>query len=150
MKIAIGTDHGGFAMKGRLLTALKTLGHRVTDCGTSSLQPCDYPVIGAKVARLVSAGAVERGILLCKSGGGMGIVANRFPRVRAVVCSTVRLARHARQHNDANVLVLGAEQVTVEKALAILKRWLAAPFEGGRHARRIRQIEKIEEKIPRC
>jgi ribose 5-phosphate isomerase B len=130
-------------MKGRLLTALKALGHRVTDCGTNSPKPCDYPVIGARVARLVSAGAAQRGILLCKSGGGMGIVANRFPRVRAVVCATIALARHAREHNDSNVLVLGAEQVSAKKAEKILRAWLAAPFEGGRHARRIRQIEKI-------
>ncbi len=145
MKIAIGTDHGGFSLKSLLIRRLKALGHRVSDMGTLSPDPCDYPVIGAKVAEAVARGRAQRGILLCKSGGGMAIVANKFPKVRAVVCETVSSARHAREHNNANVLVLGAEGLNSREAVSILNAWLAAPFAGGRHARRVRQITQIEK-----
>jgi len=145
VKIAIGTDHGGFSLKSLLIRRLKALGHRVSDMGTLSPDPCDYPVIGAKVAEAVARGRAQRGILLCKSGGGMAIVANKFPKVRAVVCETVSSARHAREHNNANVLVLGAEGLNSREAVSILNAWLAAPFAGGRHARRVRQITQIEK-----
>lgn len=145
MTVAIGSDHGGFELKPLLIRRLKALGHRVADMGTMCPDPCDYPVIGAKVAEAVARGRAQRGILLCKSGGGMAIVANKFPKVRAVVCETVSSARHAREHNNANVLVLGAEGLNSRAAVSILNAWLAAPFAGGRHARRVRQITQIEK-----
>ena len=147
MKIAIGTDHGGFELKALLIRRLKSARHQVKDLGTFSPEPCDYPVIGARVARVVSSGRVKRGVLLCKSGGGMAIVANKFPGVRAVVCQTAESARHARKHNDANILVLGAEGLSGRQASEILSAWLKTPFAGGRHARRVRQILKIEREI---
>ena len=149
MRVAVGTDHGGFHLKTSLVRSLQEAGHEVLDLGAFSPSPCDYPAIGAKVAQAVSRRAADRGILLCKSGGGMAIVANKFPGVRAVVAQTVPLAKHAREHNDANILVLGAEHATATKAQAILKAWLATPFAGGRHARRVRQIRRIEERLLR-
>lgn len=149
MKIAIGTDHGGYHLKKQLIQHLKSGGHQVTDAGTFSPSRCDYPVIGAKVAGAVSRGRARRGVLLCKSGAGMAIVANKFPGVRAVVAETIDSAKHAREHNDANILVLGAEQVSAPRARAILAAWLSTSFGGGRHARRVRQIEKIEASLRR-
>ena len=146
-KIIIGGDHGGYRLKKILDEMLEKEEYRLRDVGTFSEEPCDYPLIGARVARAVSAGIFPRGILLCKSGAGMAIVANKFPHVRAAVCQTVELARRSRQHNDANVLVLGAEQMNQKKAVAVVKAWLETPFEAGRHARRLRQIERIERKI---
>lgn len=147
MKIALGTDHGGFRYKPALIRHLRLLGHRVQDMGTFSPDPCDYPVIGAAVAGAVSRGGAARGVLLCKSGTGMVIVANKFSRVRAAVAQSPAQARHAREHNDANVLVLGASGISRRQALAILSAWLKAPFAGGRHARRVRQILQIEKHI---
>ena len=147
MRIAMGTDHGGFHLKDRLIRRLKAAGHQVRDLGAFSQEPCDYPRIGAEVARAVSRRQVQRGVLLCKSGAGMAMVANRFPRVRAAVCHSPASARHARQHNDANLLVLGAEGMNPSRAQAILTAWLKTRFSGGRHARRLRQIRRIEEEI---
>jgi ribose 5-phosphate isomerase B len=147
MKIAIGTDHGGFGLKPLLVRRLKAARHRVLDMGTFSSEPCDYPLVGASVAAAVSKGRAKRGVLLCKSGGGMGIVANKFPGVRAVVCETLYSARHAREHNDCNVLVLSAEGLEARQAARILEAWLNTRFAGGRHARRVRQISQIERKI---
>ena len=147
MKIAIGSDHGGFELKPLLVKRLTAARHQVTDFGAFSAESCDYPVIGAQVASAVSKGRAKMGVLLCKSGGGMGIVANRFPGVRAVVCETPSSARHAREHNDCNVLVLGAEGLTRAQAARILEVWLTTPFAGGRHARRVRQITQIERKL---
>ncbi|MCM8811449.1 MAG: ribose 5-phosphate isomerase B [Candidatus Omnitrophica bacterium] len=143
-KVSIGADHGGFGLKSVLIRRLKKEGYYGVDRGTFSRQPCDYPVFAARVAKDVSSGMVGQGILLCKSGGGMAIAANKFPGVRAVVCQTAASARHAREHNDANILVLGASGLSSERAVAILREWLKTPFAGGRHARRIRQISRIE------
>ncbi len=147
LQIAVGTDHGGFELKPILIRGLKAAGHRVLDLGTYSPEPCDYPLIGSRVARAVSQARADRGVLLCKSGNGMAIVANKFPRVRAAVCQTVPLAKHSREHNDTNVLVLGADRTTSKKATAILEAWLATPFAGGRHARRVRQIAALERRL---
>jgi ribose 5-phosphate isomerase B len=147
MRIAIGTDHGGFGLKPLLVRRLKAARHRVLDMGTFSDEPCDYPLIGAGVAAAVSKGRAKMGVLPCKSGGGMGIVANKFPGVRAVVCETPASARHAREDNDCNVLVLGAEGFEARQAARILEAWLTTRFAGGRHARRVRQISHIERKI---
>ena len=149
MKIAVGTDHGGFHLKDRLIRLLKARSHQVRDFGTFSPDSCDYPLIAAQVAESVSQKRAQRGVLLCKSGGGMAIVANRFPAVRAVVCQSPSSARYAREHNDSNVLVLGAEGMGPAQAQAIVSVWLKTPFAGGRHARRIRQIRKIERKLIR-
>ncbi len=149
LRIAVGADHGGFELKRTLARQMKAAGHQVVDFGTFSAKPCDYPLVGAKVARAVSRGNADRGVLLCKSGGGMAIVANKFPRVRAVVAQTIRLARHSREHNDANILVLGASRLNARRAQAILTRWLAVSFAGGRHARRVRQIQAIERQLNR-
>ncbi|PIQ82435.1 MAG: ribose-5-phosphate isomerase [Candidatus Omnitrophica bacterium CG11_big_fil_rev_8_21_14_0_20_64_10] len=146
-RIAVGADHGGYLLKRRLLPVLRQAGWQPRDLGCRSSAPCDYPLYAERVARAVALGRAQRGLLLCKSGGGMGIAANRFPGVRAVVASSAKLARHAREHNDANVLVLGAEGLDFRRARAILTAWLNADFAGGRHARRLRLIEKIERKL---
>ena len=147
MTLAVGADHGGFELKSALVRRMKAAGHRVKDLGTFSSDPCDYPLIGAAVAGAVSKGRARRGVLLCKSGGGMAIVANKFPGVRAVVCQDVSSARHAREHNDCNILVLGAEGMDPRRALGILSVWLHTRFAGGRHARRVRQITQIEREL---
>ncbi len=147
MRIAIGTDHGGFGLKPLLVRRLKAARHRVLDLGTFSSEPCDYPLIGAAVAEAVSRRRARLGVLLCKSGGGMGIVANKFFGIRAVVCETPASARHAREHNDCNILVLGAEGLEARQAARILEAWLTTRFAGGRHARRVRQILQIEKEI---
>jgi len=147
MKIAIGSDHGGFELKSLLARRLRSARHSVMDLGTFSPEPCDYPLIGAAVARAVSRRQARRGVLLCRSGGGMAIVANKFPGVRAVVCETPASARHAREHNDCNLLVLGADGLNRRQAAQVLSAWLNTPFAGGRHARRVRQISKIEREI---
>lgn len=147
MRIALGTDHGGFSLKSLLIRRLRAKGHRVEDVGTDSPDPCDYPGIGAQVGKAVAGGRAQRGVLLCRSGAGMAIVANKFPGVRAAVCPSVSSARHAREHNNANVLVLGADGLKPQEAVRILEAWLVTPFGGGRHARRVRQIGRIESKI---
>jgi RpiB/LacA/LacB family sugar-phosphate isomerase len=148
MKIIIGADHGGFEIKGKLTEQLKKQGHEVKDIGTFTAESCDYPEIGAKVAEGVSRKKFDRGILLCKSGIGLSIIANKFPRVRAALCHNAEQAKLSREHNDANVLVLGAEQVTEKEIFEIIKTWLATSFEsGGRHERRVKQIDGIERKV---
>lgn len=149
-RVAIGADHGGFELKGRLIPLLRSLGCEVADLGTHSPEPCDYPAIGAKVARAVAAGAFDRGVLLCKSGIGIAIVANKVPGIRAGVCHDVFDARSSRAHNNANVLVLGAETLTAPHARRIVTAWMATPFEaGGRHERRVRQITALERALAR-
>ena len=147
MKIAVGSDHGGFELKSVLVRRLKSARHSVIDRGTFSPEPCDYPLIGARVAEAVSRRQARRGLLLCRSGGGMAVVANKFPGVRAVVCQTPAAARHAREHNDCNVLVLGADGLNRRQAVQVLSAWLETPFAGGRHARRVRQITQIEREL---
>ena len=149
-RIAIGADHGGFALKASLLARLRAQGLEVADLGTHSLQPCDYPGIGYKVAAAVAQGRFDRGILLCKSGIGIAIAANKVPGIRAGVCRDRFDAERSRAHNDANVLVLGAETLSPATAARIMATWLATPFEsGGRHERRVRQIAAMERKILR-
>lgn len=147
MTIAIGADHGGYNLKARLLRGLQRAGHAVRDVGTNTPEPCDYPRYAAKVAGAVSAGRATRGVLICKSGAGMAIAANKFPGVRAVVALSIAAARHSRHHNDANVLVLGAVGLPPARAERILDAWLAAEFEGGRHAKRVQQIQQLERTL---
>ena len=144
-RVAVGADHGGFALKAKLIRLLQARGLEVADLGTHSPEPCDYPQIGYKVAAALAQGAFERGILLCKSGIGIAIVANKVPGIRAAVCGDVFDAQRSRGHNDANILVMGAEKLSEAQATRILEAWLSTPFEtGGRHERRVRQIAAIE------
>jgi ribose 5-phosphate isomerase B len=141
VRIAIGSDHAGFRYKERLKEFLSRGGHEVTDFGTDSEEPVDYPVFIRPVAQAVAAERFDRGIVLGGSGNGEAIVANRVPGVRCTLCWNVESARLARQHNDANVLSLGERLIPVEDLFPIVRTWLYTPFEGGRHARRIALIE---------
>ena len=147
MKIVIGADHGGYKLKNKLVKFLETQAHLVADLGTHSSKRCDYPAIGRKVAVSVSGGSFTRGILICKTGIGFSIVANKFPGVRAALCLTKHQARLSRQHNNANILALAANYLSFKKASEIVEVWLKTEFSGGRHARRVRQITSIEKKI---
>ncbi|MDD4909753.1 MAG: ribose 5-phosphate isomerase B [Candidatus Omnitrophica bacterium] len=149
MKIVIGADHGGFKLKEELLRFLKKKGIEVSDFGTYSEESCDYPEISYRVARAVSKKQYNRGILICKSGIGNSIVANKVRGVRAALAYNLKAAEFSRRHNDANVLVLGASFVTGDTAKKIVDAWLNTEFEGGRHSRRVRQISAIEKKIDR-
>ena len=140
MRIALGADHRGFALKEELKVWLGARGHSVTDCGPASADRVDYPDYAFRVAAAVARHRAERGILICSTGIGMSIAANRFPRVRAALCSSERLARLSREHNDANVLCLGADFVSGAEARRIVGVWLKAEFAGGRHARRVRKL----------
>ena len=141
MRIAIGADHAGFRYKERLRHELAALGHEVTDFGTGSEDPVDYPLVIRPVAEAVAAGRLERGIVLGGSGNGEAIVANRVRGVRCAVCWNVEAARLASQHNAANVLSLGQRLIPEDQLLPIVTTWLTTPFEGGRHARRIALID---------
>ncbi|MBI5873116.1 MAG: ribose 5-phosphate isomerase B [Candidatus Omnitrophica bacterium] len=144
-KIAIGCDHGGFVLKTKLLPFLKKLGISVQDFGAFSQESMDYPDTAYKVAEAVSRNKAARGILICKSGIGNCIVANKVKNVRAALCYNIKAAVLSRKHNDANVLVLGSLFVSQQLAKKIIKVWLATPFDGGRHLRRIKKIERIEK-----
>jgi ribose 5-phosphate isomerase B len=141
MKIAIGSDHAGFEYKEKIKTLLIHLEHDVTDFGTHNAQPVDYPVFIRAVAEAVARGECERGIVLGGSGNGEAIAANKVRGIRCALCWNAQSAILSRQHNNANVLSLGQRLVPEETALEIVKLWLATPFEGGRHDRRIQQIE---------
>ncbi len=146
MKIAIGSDHAGLALKGELVSLLKDMGADVTDMGTDTPESVDYPDFGDKVSSAVSKGEVDRGVLICGTGIGMSIVANKHRNVRAALCSEPFSARMSRLHNDANILVLGGRVVGSELAKDIARVWMETPFEGGRHLRRLQKISSIEEK----
>ena len=145
MKIALGCDHAGFGLKEEILSLLQTLNVEVVDCGTNSTTSVDYPDFGEKVSVLVSSGKIERGILICGTGLGMSMVANKFPNVRASLCNDLFTAKMSRLHNDANVLVLGGRVIGKDLAYEIVKTWVSTPFEGDRHLKRLNKIKKIEE-----
>ncbi len=142
MKIGIGSDHAGFEYKEKIRGLLGELGHQVTDLGTYSPEPVDYPLFIRPVALGVARGDFERGIVLGGSGNGEAIVANRVPGIRCAVCWNAESARLGRQHNDANVLSLGQRMMPLETALEIVRIWLDTPFDGGRHQRRIQLIDE--------
>jgi ribose 5-phosphate isomerase B len=144
-KIMIGCDHGGFLLKEQAKKFLKKNGWTVSDAGTFSEESMDYPDTAYKVALSVAKGKAWRGILICKSGIGNSIVANKLKNVRAALCYNIKAARLSRRHNDANILVLGSLFVNEERAKKIIEVWLETPFEGGRHLRRIQKIERIEK-----
>ncbi|MBD3316347.1 MAG: ribose 5-phosphate isomerase B [Chitinivibrionales bacterium] len=143
--IAIGSDHAGFELKEFIKETLTQKGIPYKDMGTDSAGSVDYPLYAGRVARAVSAGTHHRGIAICGAGIGASITANRFRRVRAALCVTVEMARLARGHNDANILVMGGRITPKETASEILEAWLSTPFEGGRHKHRIEMIESVNE-----
>ncbi|MBI5968952.1 MAG: ribose 5-phosphate isomerase B [Deltaproteobacteria bacterium] len=147
MKILLGSDHAGFELKENLRKYLKERNVEVEDLGVESETPGDYPDIGSAVAEKISRGEYERGILICGSGIGMSIVANRFSGVRAALCHDLYTARMSREHNDANVLVLGGRLIAKGLAREILKVWLESEFQGGNHQRRLGKIKSIERRI---
>jgi len=142
--IAIGSDHAGYRLKEHLKEILKDDGHTVDDVGTHSEEPVDYPPICAAVARAVAEGKAERGIVLGGSGQGEQMTANKVRGIRAALCNDLYTARKSREHNDANVLAMGARVVGEGLADEILRLWLSTGFEGGRHERRVKQIADIE------
>ncbi|MCX7816326.1 MAG: ribose 5-phosphate isomerase B [Syntrophales bacterium] len=143
--IIIGADHRGYRLKEAVRTILEELNLNVADVGTNSEEPSDYPDYAAAVARSVSQGEFKRGILVCGSGAGMVITANKFRGIRATLCLNKKMAYLSRRHNDANILVLSGMWTTPKKASEIVRIWLETPFEGGRHARRIEKITLIEK-----
>jgi ribose 5-phosphate isomerase B len=145
LKVALGADHGGFQLKKEVEDLLSGVGYKTIDYGTKSAEPCDYPIYAYRVAKAVSEGRADLGILICKSGNGMAMVANKLPDVRAAICFDRNVAILSRQHNNANVLVLGSEHLLDEPDL-IVRSWLEAGFEGGRHKRRVKQILRLEQK----
>jgi len=142
IKIAIGSDHRGFILKQEIIPYLKKKGMLVTDVGAYSRQSCDYPEFAVKVGRLVSKRKARFGILVCSSGLGMAIAANKIQGIRAANCFNIISARFAREHNDANILVLGAKFVDKNLAKRIVNIWLKTKFLGGRHKRRIKLISQ--------
>lgn len=141
MKIAIGSDHAGFAYKEKIKLLLTELGHEVRDFGTNSDAPVDYPQFIRPAAEAVARGECDRGIVLGGSGNGEAIVANKLHRIRCAVCWSLDTARWSREHNDANMLSIGQRTIPVERALEIVRVWLTTDFAGGRHAARVRMIE---------
>lgn len=144
MKISIGADHAGFEMKERVKRYLESRGHDVDDQGTHSAESTDYPIYAFRVAEAVRDGRAERGILLCDSGNGIAIAANKVEKIRATICINVTMAELARRHNDSNVLVLASGFTDPAVLEPILDTWIATGFDGGRHARRVGQITEYE------
>ena len=147
MKIAIGCDHAGVALKNKIVPVLEELDIEWEDYGTRDEESVDYPDYGEKVSEAISKGKIERGILICGTGIGMSIVANKFPGVRAALCSEDYSAKMSRLHNDANVLVLPGRIIDAKTAQDIVKAWFKTSFEGGRHQRRLDKIKAIESHL---
>ncbi len=145
--IAIGSDHGGVTLKDILVEHLRAQGVDVDDCGTRGLDAVDYPDYGRAVSERVARGLAERGVLICTSGIGMSIVANKFPGVRAALVADLDGARSSREHNDANILVLSGAKTEPGLAREIITTWLATPFAGGRHQQRVVKIAQVEQEL---
>ena len=148
MKIALGSDHAGYPLKERIKEFLLKKGHEVLDFGATSEESTHYPLFAREVSLAVQRGEADRGILVCGTGIGMAITANKFKGVRAALCLNEYMARMSRLHNDANVLCLGDRVLGEELALSIVEVWLSTPFEGGRHQKRIELIADIESTCP--
>lgn len=146
MIVSIGSDHRGIEQRSAIAAAVESAGHTVNDVGTHSQESCDYPDIAAEVARTVAAGTAERGILICGTGIGVAIAANKIPGVRAATCHDERTARLSRNHNNANVLCMPADTLEGEAMGEIIAIWLSEAFEGGRHERRVNKINALEQK----
>jgi ribose 5-phosphate isomerase B len=147
MRVALGSDHAGFPLKEHLKDFLRAQGHQVLDVGTDSTRPVDYPAFCAAAARAVTSGEADRAVVMGGSGQGEQIAANKVHGARAALCHDVYLARLSREHNDANVLAMGARIIAPPYAEEVLRVWLATSFEGGRHVARIEQIAEIEQGI---
>lgn len=147
MRIALGTDHRGFSLRTKLIELLKQLGHEVDDTGTFSPEAIDYPDVAALVADKVSKKQADRGILVCGTGLGMCIAANKFPSVRATPCHDDITAELSRRHNDSNVLCLSADLLGERLIDRMIEIWLSTPFEGGRHSRRVEKIADLENRV---
>ncbi|TRO82810.1 ribose 5-phosphate isomerase B [Trichloromonas acetexigens] len=145
--MVIASDHGGLELKDAIYKCLESRGLSVRDFGTDNGDSVDYPDFGEKVARAVSSGEAERGILICGTGIGMSIVANKFPGVRAALVNDPFTARMAKEHNNANVLVMGGRVITPEIACRLVEIWLDSEFEGDRHQRRLDKISRIEDEV---
>lgn len=147
MRIAVASDHRGFQLKSRLLLLISELGHEAVDMGPSTPESVDYPEFGSRVAQAISRKDVDRGVLICGTGMGMGIVANKFQGVRAVPCHDDLTAEMSRRHNDANVLCLSADLIGERLATRMVEIWLTTEFEGGRHQRRLDKIAEYERRM---
>ena len=145
MQLVIGSDHGGYQLKEKLKDLLDELGVEYKDFGVDSLESVDYPDYGRQVAQAVAEGSYQRGILICGTGIGMSITANKVKGIRAALCHDVYSARMTRKHNNSNVLTLGARVIGIDLAKEIVKAWLEEDFDGGRHQRRIDKISDLEE-----
>lgn len=145
MRIAIGSDHVGFELKPMISDYLEELGHEVKDFGSYSTERTDYPIYGKRVAEEVSSGSFDLGILICGTGVGISITANKVTGIRAVVCSEPYSAKLSREHNNTNILAFGSRVVGSELAKMIVKEWLEASFEGSRHQNRVKMISTIEK-----
>jgi ribose 5-phosphate isomerase B len=145
--IALGCDHGGVDLKDHLVRFLRSIGAEVCDFGTHGRESVDYPDFGKEVSRCVSEGKAERGVLVCTSGIGMSIIANKFPDVRAALVHDLDGARSSREHNDANILVMSGAKTEAALARQIIETWLTTPFGGGRHQRRIDKIRRTENDL---
>ena len=146
MKVSIGSDHRGLVQRRFIADTIEALGHQVDDQGSHTEEPSDYPDIAELVAKQVASGATDRGVLVCGTGIGMSIAANKIDGIRAALCCDVPQAKLSRQHNDANVLCLAGNDFDQPHAKAVLTAWLATDFEGGRHARRVEKMQQLETK----
>lgn len=146
MKLAIGSDHGGFELKDYIKEYLDKKGIEYIDYGTDSDESVDYPDFGHKIAEAIKNGECERGIVVCGTGIGISIAANKVPGIRCALCSDTYSARMSREHNNANILALGGRILGRDLALEIVETWIKAEFEGGRHERRVNKISEIEDK----
>lgn len=144
MKVAVGCDHGGFVLKDAVISTLEELGAQVVDMGTYSTESVDYPIYGKKVADAVANGECDLGVVMCGTGIGISIAANKVKEIRAAVVTDEFMAEMTRRHNNANIIALGGRVITPEKAKSLVKAWYTAEFEGGRHQKRIDMITQIE------
>ena len=145
MKIVIGNDHSGVALKAEITKLVEEMGHEVINVGTDSTESCDYPVYGEKAARAVAAGEADCGILICGTGVGISLAANKIKGIRCAVCSDTTTAHLVKGHNNANIIAFGARIVGAEKAKDIVRAYLGAEFMGGRHQKRVDMISRLEE-----
>ena len=143
MKIAIGSDHAAYELKEAIKEKMTAEGHEIIDCGCDSTESVDYPKYGHAVGRMVAAGDAERGIAVCGSGIGISIACNKVPGVRAALCTSVEMAEMCRRHNNANVVCMGARMIPQELAFDIIDTWMTTEFEGGKHERRINELDDI-------